>query len=216
MTFEKAPQNATLPWKTLRHAVYLPPEYDTQQEKKWPLLIFLHGAGERGNDLEAIYRHGPFREIREGRDFPFVVIAPQIEEPRIWAGYTESLNAMLDGWLSEYRIDPDRVYLTGLSMGGTQTWMWGIENPERFAAIIPICGSSIYWAAGYLKDVPVWAFHGDQDTVVPYRESVHMVDKLQRMGGNVRFTPVLGAGHDCWTVTYHREDIYEWLLQQHK
>lgn len=216
MIFEKEPQALSVSVNALRHAVYLPPEYDADPDKKWPLLVFLHGAGERGNDYTGLWRHGPLREVREGREFPFVIVAPQIEAPHYWGCYSETLNSMLDGWLHDYRVDPARVYLTGLSMGGTGTWMWGMANPERFAAIAPVCGSGIGWCAGNLKDVPVWTFHGDQDKTVYYSDTVQMVERLQALGGNVRFTTCEGYGHDCWTDTYHREDVYEWLLAQHK
>lgn len=216
MITEKKTTDLTLTHKALPHAVYLPKGYEDDTEARWPLVIFLHGAGERGSDLGGVYRHGPLREVREGREFPFVVIAPQIESPHYWACYSETLNAMLDGWLEEYRIDPARVYLTGLSMGGTGTWMWGMMNPERFAAVMPLCGTGICWCAGNLASVPVWAFHGDCDITVPIAESYTMVERLQQCGGDVRLTVYEGYGHDCWTDTYRREDVYEWLLSHKK
>lgn len=216
MITEKRAQSMEVKTASLPYAVYLPPDYDKDPAKRWPLLIFLHGAGERGEDLQGVYRHGPFREIKEGRDFPFVVIAPQIGGQKFWACYAETLNAMLDGWLADYRVDPARVYLTGLSMGGTGTWMWGLMNPERFAAIMPLCGTGICWCAGNLCSVPVWAFHGDQDDIVPPEETLRMTQWLRRWGGNVRFTLCEGKGHDCWTDTYHRDDVYLWLLTHRK
>ena len=214
MIFEKQPIAVTRESETLRHAVYLPPDFESRDN--WPLVIFLHGAGERGTDLSGVYRHGPFREIKEGREFPFVAVAPQISGRKYWACYAETLNAMLDTWIKDYRIDPARVYLTGLSMGGTGTWMWGMMNPERFAAIMPMCGTGICWCAGTLGSVPVWAFHGDKDDIVPMDESARMVERLAAGGADVTFTVMEGYGHDCWTETYHREDIYDWLLSHHK
>lgn len=216
MILEHAPENRTQELPMLRHAVYLPPDYDQEPEARWPLLIFLHGAGERGEDLQGVYRHGPFREIREGREFPFVVIAPQISGQKFWACYAQTLNSMLDEWITAYHIDPARVYLTGLSMGGTGTWMWGMMNPERFAAIMPMCGTGICWCAGNLASVPVWAFHGDLDDTVPLDESQRMEERLRACGGDVKLTICHGKGHDCWTETYHRSDIYTWLLAHHK
>lgn len=216
MLLEKTPAALTLDREALRHAVYLPPEYETEPEKTFPLVIFLHGAGERGDDLAGVYRHGPLREVREGRDFPFIVIAPQIGGVKYWACYAETLNAMLDGWLKEYRIDPSRVYLTGLSMGGTGTWMWGMMNPERFAAISPMCGTGICWCAGNLGSVPVWAFHGDLDDIVPLDESQRMEQRLRACGGDVTLTVCEGKGHDCWTEIYHGTEVYEWLLSHTK
>ena len=216
MTFTRVPVALSMGGVSLPTAVYLPKDYDSDPEKKWPLVIFLHGAGERGTDLEGVYRHGPFREIREGREFPFIAIAPQITGQKFWACYTETLNAMLKQWLADYRIDPARVYLTGLSMGGTGTWMWAMANPEHFAAIMPLCGTGICWCAGNLGKMPVWAFHGDLDTTVPADETLRMIARLHNDGNPARFTICAGRGHDCWTETYHREDIYEWLLEQHK
>lgn len=214
MIFEKQPIAVTRESETLRHAVYLPPDFESKEQ--WPLVIFLHGAGERGTDLAGVYRHGPFREVKEGREFPFVAVAPQISGQKYWACYAETLNAMLDTWIEDYHIDPSRVYLTGLSMGGTGTWMWGMMNPERFAAIMPMCGTGICWCAGNLGSVPVWAFHGDKDDIVPMDESARMVERLAAGGADVTFTVMEGYGHDCWTETYHREDIYDWLLSHHK
>ena len=214
MILEKQPGTISRESETLRHAVYLPPDFESKDN--WPLVIFLHGAGERGTDLAGVYRHGPFREVKEGREFPFVAVAPQISGQKYWACYAETLNAMLDTWIEEYHIDPNRVYLTGLSMGGTGTWMWGMMNPERFAAIMPMCGTGICWCAGNLGSVPVWAFHGDRDDIVPMDESVRMVERLRGGGADVTFTVLEGRGHDCWTETYCREDIYEWLLSHHK
>ncbi len=216
MIVEKQAMDFPLQHTALPHAVYLPVGYEEEPDKQWPLVIFLHGAGERGNDLQAVYRHGPLREVREGRAFPFIVIAPQIEAPKYWACYAETLNAMLDGWLGKYRIDPSRVYLTGLSMGGTGTWMWGMMNPERFAAVMPICGTGICWCAGNLKDVPVWVFHGDRDDTVPIAESYTMEKRLIACGGDVKLTVYEGYGHDCWTDTYRRDDVYAWLLSHKK
>ena len=200
----------------LPFALYLPKDFDSDPDKKWPLLIFLHGAGERGSDLKAVHRHGPFREIREGREFPFVVVAPQVPEDSLWEGHQETLNEMLDDWIAAYRIDPDRVYLTGLSMGAYGAWSWGSLNADRFAAMMPLCGSGDPNRASRLRGVPVWAFHGDQDDTVPLSGTANMVEKLQSSGGDVRFTVCEGVGHDCWTETYHREDIYEWLLSKHR
>lgn len=201
----------------LPHAVYLPPQFAENEAERFPLLIFLHGAGERGNDLTTgVYRHGPFREIREGRDFPFVVIAPQCPDDTLWEAFQETLETMLDEWIAAYRIDPDRVYLTGLSMGAYGAWSWGTLFPDRFAAMVPLCGSGDPNRASRLRGVPVWAFHGDQDDIVPLSGTANMVEMLHRGGGNVRFTVCEGVGHDCWTATYHGTAIYDWMLAQHR
>lgn len=201
---------------TLPHLVYLPADFEKDPAGRWPLLIFLHGSGERGKDLKGAWRHGPFREIREGREFPFVAIAPQCPENELWEAFQETLERQLDEWIAAYRIDPDRVYLTGLSMGAFGAWSWGTLHPDRFAAVMPLCGSGDPNRAYRLREVPVWAFHGELDDCVPLSGTANMVERLLQAEGKVKFTVCEGLGHDCWTDTYHREDVYEWLLAQHK
>lgn len=194
----------------LPHLVYLPQDFESKES--WPLVIFLHGAGERGSDLTGAAFHGPFREIREGREFPFVAVAPQCPDNTLWEAYQETLETMLEEWIATYHIDPNRVYLTGLSMGAYGSWSWGTLHPDRFAAIVPLCGSGDPNRASRLRGVPVWAFHGDQDDIVPLTGTSNMVEMLRRAGGNVRFTTCEGVGHDCWTATYHGTAIYDWML----
>lgn len=202
--------------KAMPYKMYLPTEYPQDDETKWPLVIFLHGAGERGTDLKAVSRHGPLREAEQGREFPFLIAAPQLSGQEYWGGYIESLNAWLDDLLVTYRIDPERVYLTGLSMGGTGTWLWAMASADRFAAILPICGTGICWCAGNVKDLPIWTFHGSDDETIPVDESIRMVDRVNASGGNARLTICEGYTHDCWTDTYAREDVYAWLLSHRR
>ncbi len=204
--------NRNIVGKAMPYRMYFPADYDTETDKKWPLLIFLHGAGERGTDLTAVYRHGPLREVEQGRDFPFLIAAPQLSGQEYWGGYIESLNAWLDDLLQTHAIDPDRVYLTGLSMGGTGTWLWAMASAKRFAAILPMCGTGICWCAGNVTRLPIWTFHGSADEIIPVEESIHMVNRVNASGGNARLTICEGYTHDCWTETYAREDIYDWLL----
>lgn len=209
-------QPAAIERARLPYMLYLPQGYTEQPEEKWPLVIFLHGAGERGSDLEGVYRHGVPKRVRNGEEFPFILAAPQIDGQHYWAGYTETLNNFLDELTSTLRVDEDRVYLTGLSMGGTGTWMWAMANPERFAAIAPMCGTGICWCAGNLGRVPVWTFHGDRDETIPIDESIRMVERLKACGGEARLTVYEGYGHDCWTDAYQRDDLYEWLLSKRR
>ena len=214
MIFEKRATDFTARHTALPHAVYLPKGYEEDPYKRWPLVIFLHGAGERGSDLQAVYRHGPLREVREGREFPFIVIAPQIEAPKYWACYAETLNAMLDGWLKEYRVDPTRVYLTGLSMGGTGTWMLSMAAPEKFAAVVPVCGSGIYWYGEVLVNTPVKMYHGDCDDIVPIQESISMLNSINKRGGHAELTICYGMGHNAWDVAYAGDELVEWMMAQ--
>ena len=190
--------------------VALPDGYDADPNRRWPLLLFLHGAGERGDSLDLVAVHGPLKERRAGRDLPFVIVAPQVPEGHRWT--VGRVVAALDGALARYRVAPDRVTLTGLSMGGFGTWEAIAEVPERFAAAVPICGGGLPLGVGRAHGVPVWAFHGAMDRVVPVGASVEMVRALRDAGGAVRFTVYPDAGHDSWTETYANPEVYEWLL----
>lgn len=176
----------------------------------WPLILFLHGVGERGNDLDRVARVGPPRVARQWPYFPFAVAAPQCGSGESWS--IPRLVAFLDGVLSAQPLDADRIYLTGLSMGGYGVWALAAEHPHRFAAAAPVCGGGEPNKAGRLQRLPVWAFHGAKDPVVPLRASKEMVDALQRIDAPVRLTVYPGVGHDSWTRTYADWELYEWFL----
>lgn len=190
--------------------VSLPEGYDADASRRWPLLVFLHGAGERGDSLETVSVHGPIKERRAGRDLPFVIVAPQVPEGGRWT--VGRVAAAMDDAIARYRIDTDRVYVTGLSMGGFGTWEAIEQMPDRIAAAVPICGGGNPIGIGAAKDVPVWNFHGAMDAVVPIGASVEMVRRLRAAGGDVTFTVYPDAGHDSWTETYANPAVYEWLL----
>ncbi len=195
-----------------RYLLHLPKGYE-RGRKRWPLLLFLHGAGERGRDLELVKKHGPPRLIAEGHEFPFIVVSPQCPARQWWSN--DVLSALLDEIIANYRVDERRVYLTGLSMGGYGTWGLACEHPERFAAIVPICGGGNRLLAHALKHVPVWAFHGAKDDVVPVAESEKMVAAVKAAGGRAKLTIYPDAGHDSWTATYANPALYKWLLRHH-
>jgi predicted peptidase len=194
--------------------LYLPRGYDQPAAPKWPLIVFLHGSGERGDDIERVKLHGPPKVVQGKPDFPFIVVSPQAKAGQRWD--TARLNALLDDLLERLPIDPQRIYLTGLSLGGHGTWKWAAELPGRFAAIAPVCGVGEVASACKLKDVPVWAFHGDADSVVPFAASQSMVQALRGCGGEVRFTAYPGVDHDSWTATYDNPALYEWFLQHRR
>lgn len=201
----------------LNYLLYLPQDYFST-EKKYPLILFLHGAGERGDDLERVKIHGIPKIVEQGEDFPFIAISPQCPLDRWWVDpwLLEGLNALLDKIIVKYRVDESRVYLTGLSMGGFGTWALSMMYPEKFAAIAPICGGGMPWMAFRIKDIPVWAFHGAKDETVPLHRSEEMVEALKKTGGKVKFTIYPDAGHDSWTETYNNPELYQWFLEHQK
>ncbi len=192
------------------YLLYLPKDYAAKES--WPLLLFLHGAGERGDDLELVKKHGPPKRIAQGKEFPFIVVSPQCPKDRWWEPM--ELLALLDDISRNYKVDPDRICVTGLSMGGFGTWRLAFYAPEKFAAIAPICGGGeTYWAKRIAR-LPVWAFHGGKDPGVPVARSESMIAAIKKSGGDAMLTIYPEAGHDAWTETYDNPKLYEWLLEQ--
>lgn len=175
-----------------------------------PLLVFLHGAGERGSNLEAVAVHGPLKEIANGRKLPFLVVAPQCPRGQWWE--PEAVNALVENVIRTYRVDRDRVYLTGLSMGGFGTWVASSQRPDLYAAILPICGGIDPDNVAALTKMPIWTVHGDADTAVPITETIRAVDRLRELGANPRFDTIKGGGHDVWTDVYANEETYRWFM----
>jgi predicted peptidase len=193
----------------LDYLLFLPEGYEEKPDEKWPLILFLHGSGERGEELAKVKIHGPPKIVESKSEFPFIVVSPQARR-RGWN--PDALKALLDEVLADYRVDPDRVYLTGLSMGGYGTWTLAAEYPEYFAAIVPICGGGDPKEAGRLKNLPIWVFHGAKDEAVPLSRSEEMVKALKDEGADVKFTVYPEAEHDSWTETYDNPELYQWLL----
>lgn len=194
--------------------LYLPPGYDPAGPPQ-PLLLFLHGRSERGEDPALVQRHGPPRMIAETcGPFPFIMVAPQCPAEEVWysADQIENLIALLDYITRNYNVDPDRVYGTGISMGGAGIWSLAMADPGRFAAILPISGFGIPERAAEIKRIPAWIVHGVRDHVVPVRDSEDMAAALKEAGGDVRLDILPDAGHDAWTVTYRNPEVWQWLL----
>lgn len=194
----------------LQYLLYLPKDYDKQAS--WPLLLFLHGAGERGDDLELVKKHGLPKLIAAGKQFPFIVVSPQCRKAGRWEPI--ELVALLDDLSKKYKVDDDRIYVTGLSLGGFGTWRLAAFAPDRLAAIAPICGGGEKHWAKQFTHLPVWAFHGGKDQGVPLERSQMMINALKKAGGDPKLTIYPEAGHDSWTETYNNPKLYEWLLQQ--
>jgi predicted peptidase len=196
----------------LRYLLFLPEGY-ADDDKKWPLMLFLHGSGESGDDLEKVKKHGPPKIVEGKTDFPFIVVSPQSRR-RGWN--PDALKVLLDEIVDRYPVDRDRVYLTGLSMGGYGTWSLAAAYPGYFAAIAPICGGGDPNDADKLNDLPIWVFHGAKDEAVPLRRSEEMVDALKEAGADVKFTVYPEAGHDSWTETYNNPELYQWFLSHNR
>ncbi len=198
----------------LNYLLYLPNEYD-QSEQVFPLVLFLHGAGERGDDLENLKIHGIPKLINEGRSFPFISVAPQCPNDGYWdkPEYVSTLISLVKTVMKDTRVDPKRVYGTGLSMGGLGTLAIAIKDPELFSAIIPICGGADLEKIQRLNKLPMWIFHGDRDDVIPLDNSISIYQSLRSVNENVFLTVYAGVDHDSWTETYENDDIYDWLLK---
>jgi predicted peptidase len=159
--------------------------------------------------IELVKKNGPPKMIEYGRDFPFIIVSPQCPEGQDWS--VDVLNMFLGEMIINYRIDTNRIWVTGLSMGGKGTWDLAVANPGKFAALVPICGRTDPSKASLLKDLPIWVFHGALDDIVPVTESEKMVNALKALGSPVKFTIYPEAGHDSWTETYENPELWEWL-----
>ncbi len=194
--------------------LYLPETYENGK-KKWPLLLFLHGSGERGTDLSLVKKNGPPRLIEEGREYPFIVVSPQLSEDQSWM--PDVMMSFLRAVIDRYRVDENRIYVTGLSLGGYGTWALAGKYPDEIAAIAPVCGGGKPSRVAGLNNMPIWAFHGEKDRAVPVEEERQMIEAVRQEGNtNVKFTVYENVGHAAWTRAYRTEELYEWLLRQRR
>jgi len=197
-----------------KYLLYLPEGYGAPG-KKWPLMLFLHGKGECGDDPNRVKAHGPPMLLaRNQKAFPCVVVSPQCRPGRWWMpsdvmALVEHVEAMLS-------IDETRIYVTGLSMGGFGSWGLITSFPNKFAAAIPICGGGNPGLTQKIKNLPIWAFHGDADDVVPVDRSRSMVEALKKHGSDVKYTEYPGVNHNSWSKTYDNQEVYDWLFKQKK
>jgi len=198
----------------LDYLVYLPADYDQDKAKFWPLVVFLHGSGERGADVQLVRKTGLTQTLEQRGATAYVMIAPQCPLGGGWN--TGALDKLLDQTLTDYRIDKKRVILTGLSMGGYGTWKWGAEHPERFAALIPVCGGGKPETATSLKGMPIWGFHGDADTAVKLTAGQAMIDAAKQAGAVAKFTIYPGVGHQSWGKAYTEPELESWILAKKK
>lgn len=194
--------------------VYVPEDF--RDDETLPMMVFLHGAGERGTDPALVKIHGLGKYAAKGLvDVRAVIITPQIpDESLTWNNLYEEAFDIIETMAKAYHVDKDRISLTGLSMGGFGTWELGILHPDYFSALAPICGGGMSWRVGALKNVPVRAFHGDADTDVEPCMSLVMVDKLNKLGGKAKLTLFHGVGHNAWEPAYEDTNVIQWLYAQ--
>lgn len=227
-------RTVTVGGATYRYQVYVPSPYAA--DHAWPVILFLHGSGERGRDglLQTNQGLGPIIRADASR-YPAIVVFPQAPPDSLWNGMpAQAALAALDQTMAEFRTDSDRVYLTGLSMGGNGTWYLAYRNPDRFAAIVPICGwvtaagvlpvSAVPLDSGVafsglaqrLRRVPTWIFHGEIDPWVPVDQSRRAADALRAAGGIVRYTELPGTEHIMWDAAYRSPAFVAWLFAQRR
>lgn len=199
----------------MQYLLYLPDGYESESEAEFPLLLFLHGGGSSGDDLEMLKRNGFAGKIEEGRSFPFMVLSPQNPHPRKFWNET-ALITLLDQIEEEYRVDRSRVWVAGLSRGGYGAWRMAIQYPERFAALVAVCGETPDHYAKWLGDMPIWVFHGEDDRSISIRESDEMVAALRKNGNPVRYTKYPDTGHNAWDKAFSDPELYTWLMVQKK
>lgn len=195
--------------------VYLPKGYGEEPGKRWPLVLFLHGSGD-GATREALRKWGPPREVAEGREFPFILVSPRSPPGQWMWWFAPQVGELLDEIEAKYRVDPDRIYVTGLSMGGYGAWNLAGEFPDRLAAIAPFCGGGDPEDAARIAHLPIWAFHGEKDNAVPVERTREMIAAIEAAGGSPKVTYYPDVGHVCWQEAYTGRELYDWLLRQRR
>lgn len=195
----------------LKYDLFVPENYTAKE--KMPLMLFLHGAGERGDDLNQVRKWGPPKLVKKRKDFPFILISPQCPRNAWWTAKADALAKLVDEVAGKLSVDKKKMYCTGLSMGGYGTWTLCAKHPKLFAAAAPVCGGGDAKTAAVLKDLPLWTFHGDADNVVPLRGTQKMIDAIKEAGGEkAKITIYKGVGHNSWSETYANEELYKWFL----
>lgn len=202
--------------QTVPYLLHLPAGYDAAADKKWPLMLFLHGRGESFGPLSIVAKWGPPQIASTDENFPYILVSPQCPRDDSWTSERQqaALVQLLDQVLRDHRVDTDRVYLTGLSMGGYGSWKLSAAHPERFAAVAPVCGGGDPAQAERLKSMPLWVWHGDRDTAVPIAKSDEMVQAIRAAGStSVRYTTLEAVGHNSWSAAYATPELYAWFNQ---
>jgi len=198
-----------------RYLVALPEGYVFDAKKKWPLIVYLHGASSRGREVMKLKEQGLTYLVEKGKKLPFIVVSPQCPDDDWWDSrwMTETVNALVDELLTKYAVDPQRIYLTGWSMGANGVYSLAIAHPERFAAIAPLAGKGDSQRGTRLAGLPAWIFHGAADKTVAPEESQKMADAIDNVAGDVTLTLIPNADHEIWPGVYNNPKLYEWFLQ---
>ncbi|OWA37409.1 hypothetical protein B9G55_04950 [Saccharibacillus sp. O16] len=197
----------------MNYLLYLPSGYKAQSDQKWPLILYLHGAGGSGTQLDAVRKEGIPARLEKGGSLPFVVVAPQCQLGVFWNTREDEVLAILEEVIEQRSIDPGRIYLTGFSMGAYGVWQLASHHPQRFAAIAPVSGGGDPAHARRLKEMPTWIFHGMEDRVIRASESQKIAEAMREAGAEVELTLYPEAGHDCWKKVYANESLYRWFLE---
>jgi len=200
----------------LEYYLYYPDDYFSNVDQDFGLLLFLHGGGESGRALHELKKNGPPKMMADGYPFPFLVLAPQNPYKKQWWNI-RAVNTVLDSVIAQNRVDEKRIYLTGLSRGGSAAWEMAVQYPNKFAALAVVCGMAPSPYAHWLNTkMPIWVFHGSEDEVIPVSESDVMVKKLREMNFDVQYTRYEGVGHNSWGRAYANDELYQWMNQQKK
>ncbi|UKS27352.1 prolyl oligopeptidase family serine peptidase [Paenibacillus sp. HWE-109] len=199
---------------SVNYQLFLPHDYESKKDNNYPLILFLHGIKKRGEDIGVLDGYGLTWIAESKQDFPFIVVTPQCPSDSNWILEYHSVIALVDEIITNYRVDSDRIYITGFSMGGNGAWDFALRSPELFSAVVPISGWFNPDKAMLLKDVPIWAFHCVADDIVPVSGTEDMVKALTSIGGNVRVTYYSGLKHNHKVMyeTYNKAELYTWLL----
>lgn len=199
------------------YLLILPDDYENKD--KWPLIIYLHGRCDRGNDLNILYNNGIPKIIKNGLKLPFIILAPQCKNTSFWGLEIDNLNGLIQEIIVKEKIDKNRVFVTGFSMGGYAAWMLADNNPNSIKGIIPVCGG-VPDEAGYperlnkLKEKSIWIFHGLKDDIVPIKEANLIIDYYDSIGKKINITIYNDKDHNIWDETYKNEELYKWMLEQ--
>lgn len=196
------------------YLLYLPKQYNATKAT-FPVVIYLHGGSQRGQDLSKLKVYGLPSLVDKGRDFPFIIVSPQCPDGKFWS--TDNwFDLLYDELTTKYRVDKKRIYLTGISMGGYGAWQTAVAYPDKFAALMPLCGGcDDSTQICRVKHIPIWTFHGTADDLIPFSETERLVKRLDACRGKVKFTRLENEGHQIQYV-YEDNALYAWLLKQHK